>query len=214
MGNQTDNDGRIEFHVNDKKIKMSFNPTVTLFKLDDNVEAKWEEYMFKTAWYPATITADNGDGTYKIKVVDGLLDGEVRTLPAASIRSMEPNTNPKKLKMDVSVPYQLITQATYLNTDKENQVTFNMIGMKCKLKVVRNKTFAGEGSRWFHKKINKEMSHGVPLCDNHKLLTLLTTKWKGFYLVNVDPIHRYFGINQKYLGDKLEQSLEEKSRSD
>merc|ERR1712096_64776 len=74
-----------------------------------------------------------------------------------------PCTNSKKLKMDVTVPYQLITEAAlmrkvplyYINASlsgKKNLMTFNMLGMKCYLNVTRNKMFAGEGSRWFHKK--------------------------------------------------------------
>merc|ERR1712096_125655 len=57
------------------------------FKPGDKVEARWGE----TTWYPATVTADNGDwvngnwhtnGTYEVEYDDG----EVRSYTAERIR--------------------------------------------------------------------------------------------------------------------------------
>jgi len=53
---------------------------VPSFNLGEKVEARWN--VPANAWYPATITADNGNGTYEVKYDDGA----VRSYPAEEVR--------------------------------------------------------------------------------------------------------------------------------
>merc|ERR1711964_539306 len=111
VNNQTDNFGIINFHTNDKKIEMSFKPTV----------------------------------------------------------------DSSKLKMDITVPYQLIGDARYSNVAKKNQMTFTILGMNCTLNVARNRFWNGAGVREFCERFDKNNKDGMALCKHEKLLALLKT---------------------------------------
>merc|ERR1711964_427998 len=89
-----------------------------------------------------------------------------------------------KLKMDITVPYQLIEEAHY--SANINRMSFNILGMHIHLYVARNKFWNGEGVRQFCERFDKKNKDGMPLCKHEKLLKLLKTQQYGFNLVNAD----------------------------